>query len=157
MQHVLSRVVDQLQEFSRLSPQAEYRNQEVSGWSVGQQIEHVLIAMSGMALALRKEHISETQKADNQLKIEVLNSGSFPRGVIQAPEISRPREFVDQDDLKRLILKTSNRVSGLLDLSERSTIDHPILGQMSRDETIRFMVIHNDHHLSIIADILAEE
>ena len=156
MQHVLSGIVNQMQEFSRLSPRAEYRNKEVSGWSVGQHIEHVLIAMSGMALALRRERLSQTQKTDNQLKIEVLKSGSFPRGVIQAPEISRPREFVDHDDLKRLLLKTSNRISGLLDLSERSTIDHPILGEMSRDETIRFMVIHNDHHLKIIADILPE-
>ena len=156
MQHVLSRIVDQMQEFSRLSPRAEYRNEEVSGWSVGQQIEHVLIAMSGMALALRKERLSKTRKVDNQLKIDVLNSGSFPRGVIQAPEISLPRVFVNHDDLKRLLLKTSNRISGLLDLSKRSTIDHPILGEMSRDETIRFMVIHNDHHLKIIADILPE-
>ena len=144
MQHVLSRIVDQMQEFSRLSPRAEYRNEEVSGWSVGQ------------ALALRKERLSKTQKVDNQLKIDVLNSGSFPRGVIQAPEISLPRVFVNHDDLKRLLLKTSNRISGLLDLSKRSTIDHPILGEMSRDETIRFMVIHNDHHLKIIADILPE-
>ena len=156
MQHVLKRIVDQIQEFSRLSPRAEYRNKEVSGWSVGQQIEHVLIAMSGMALGLKKERLSETQQTENQLKTEVLNSGSFPRGVIQAPEISRPRDFVDHDDLKRLILKTSNRVTGLLNLSERSTIDHPILGLMSRDETIRFIVIHNDHPLRIIADILAE-
>ncbi len=156
MQHVLNRVFDQLQELSSLSTRAEYRNQEVSGWSVGQQIEHVLIAMSGMALGLKKECLSKTQKADSPLKIEVLNSGSFPRGVIQAPEVSRPQDFVDHDGLKRLILKTSNRVSGLRDLSDKSTIDHPILGEMSRDETIKFMVIHNDHHLRIIADILSE-
>jgi len=56
MQQIIDLLNAQLDELASFSPSSDLRDVSISNWSVGQQIEHTLIAISGMILALRKEH-----------------------------------------------------------------------------------------------------
>jgi len=126
----------------------------ISGWSVGQQIYHVLIVLSGMAVALRREQDATGGRSSNNYLDAILETGSIPRGHFVAPAAVQPSEQPSTTDLNRLLLKTRKRISGLLGLDPKSTVIHPILGPIDRDESLRFMVIHTNHHQAIIKDIL---
>ena len=154
MQNKLNQLEEQLKSFESLVASAHVRRPELSGWSVGQHIEHSLIALSGMGLALRKEHPGLGERPANEYRDLVLSTGTFPRGVVQAPDISIPSENPDPIHLTRMISKTRSRLGNPLELAETSTIIHPIMNVMYRNEVIEFMVIHTGHHLAIIKDLL---
>ncbi len=134
-------------------PSAALRCKRVSGWSIGQHIEHVAKATSAFAVNLRRHRDSNAPLDENPLKAALLERGSIPRGVVEAPEITLPNEKTDQGVLDTLILKTRNRISKLEDLPPEATAIHHYLGTMQRDEAITFLAIHVRHHISIIEDI----
>ena len=146
---------EQLSELSAHASDAAICVPSLSKWSIGQHIEHTLIAISGMILALKKEHpgTGTGSRAPNEYRDLVMSTKSFPRGVVEAPDISRPSDSPSQQFLERLILKTRNRVGSPLDISPKSTLIHPIMDVMMRDEAIEFMTIHTAHHLVIIREI----
>lgn len=157
MQKVLDQLFDQLNELEALISSSHIHRPELSGWSVGQHIEHSLIALSGMGLALRKEHPGDGDRPPNEYRDLVLKTKTFPRGVVQAPDISRPSDNPDPALLSRSIAKTRSRLGNPLELAETSTIIHPIMNVMYRDEVLEFMVIHTGHHLNIIHDLIRAE
>lgn len=157
MQQIIELLNEQLDVLNRLCSQADVRNESVSKWSVGQHIEHSLISMSAMTLALKKEHPGTGKRDGNQYREMVLEHKSFPRGVVKAPEASHPSEHPSTDHLSKLILKTRNRLGNPLDIASGSTLIHPIMSVMYRDEALEFMTIHTAHHLSIINDILESQ
>jgi len=154
MQQYVDKLSHQLTELEGFAPSAFVRQASVSKWSVGQQIEHTLIAISGMILALRKEHPGTGSREPNMYRDTVMASKQFPRGQIEAPAISRPSENPSPEFLEKLLLKTRNRVGNPLEISEKATLIHPIMDVMYRDEAIEFMTIHTEHHLVIIREIL---
>ena len=127
--------------------------EQVSDWSIGQHIEHVAKATSAFAVNLLRHRGSNAPLEENSLKSALLERGSFPRGVVEAPTITLPVERTDQGALESLILKTRSRISNLHDLPPDATAKHHYLGTMQRDEAIAFLAIHLRHHISIIEDI----
>ncbi|NQV72541.1 hypothetical protein HQ496_05420 [bacterium] len=157
MQLFIDRLNQQLTELDGFTNMTLIRQETISKWSVGQHIEHSLIAISGMILALRKEHPGTGSRAPNVYRDSVMEAKQFPRGAIEAPAISRPSESPDQKFLQRMLIKTSNRVGNPLEISQKATLIHPIMNVMYRDEAIEFMTIHTEHHLKIIRDILSDD
>ena len=68
MQDTLDRLYQQLDTLDGLIASAAARCPELSGWSVGQHIEHSLIALSKMSLALKKEHPGTGERPSNALE-----------------------------------------------------------------------------------------
>jgi hypothetical protein len=154
MQRFVEKLNGQLTELDNFTNSALVGRDSISKWSVGQHIEHSLIAISGMILALRKEHPGTGSRAANLYRDTVMQSKEFPRGAIEAPAISRPSDNPSQEFLARLILKTRNRLGNPLAISEKATLIHPIMDVMYRNEALEFMTIHTEHHLKIIREIL---
>ena len=135
-------------------PQCHLRSTTVSKWSVGQQVEHVLKATSAFAVLLLRNRSAGRSGLQNPLKDTVLQKGSFPRGLVQAPDVTQPSENPSEASLHDLLRKTRNRV-GRLEHSDRDSVaHHPYLGDMSCDEVVEFLAIHLRHHLSIIREIV---
>jgi len=84
-----------------------------------------------------------------------METKTFPRGAIQAPDISLPSESPDSVFITRLINKTRSRLGNPLEIDSKSTLIHPIMDVMYRDEALEFMTIHTAHHLAIIREIVA--
>jgi hypothetical protein len=155
MQQIIDLLNAQLDELASFSPSSDLRDVSISNWSVGQQIEHTLIAISGMILALRKEHPGSGTREPNLYRDTVMETKTFPRGAIQAPDISLPSESPDSVFITRLINKTRSRLGNPLEIDSKSTLIHPIMDVMYRDEALEFMTIHTAHHLAIIREIVA--
>lgn len=157
MHDVVDNINSQLDRIEALCTNVLKSSERVSKWSVGQHLEHMLLAISGMSIALRKNHPGSGDRTTNTYRELVMKSGKIPRGVVQAPAVAQPSDHPDDRHIGRLILKTRNRFGSPLEISESATLIHPIMETMTRDEALTFMVIHNDHHLAIIADILAQK
>ena len=150
----VKRLDEQLLDIEAHVIDANVRTAEISAWNVGQQLEHLLIAMTGIMRGLQRGQMPHEARKSNELRDYAFTKKSFPRGAVQAPAVALPSDSPDTKSLKRLVLKPRNRLAGIMDIPSESMMNHPILDWMTRDECIEFMTIHNDHHLAIIRDIL---
>jgi len=156
MQSVMPTLTGQLDELEGYLSKTANVNDSVSAWSVGQQIEHTLSALSAMSVALRRGRNEADDRRPNRFLAMVLESGTIQRGRVKAPKAMLPSELPEEKALQRLILKTRKRVSVLEELPPEASFVHHILGPMHRNEALLFMTIHTEHHLKIIRDILQE-
>ncbi len=152
----IAQILLRLDSIDSLIPHLHLQSDAVSAWSVGQQIDHVISATSTFSVLLLRDRRSDGKAEKNAFKDPVLSKGAFPRGVIKAPKgLDNPSQ-PEPIPLSRAILKCRTRVSKLEGLSAEAVATHQLMGEMSRDEIIRFLIIHLDHHLAIIQDILAD-
>ncbi len=128
----------------------------VSEWSVGQHIEHILAATSLLTVLLLRNRTLEDEGDQRSIKPTLLNRGRIPRGIAQAPEATVPGDSPALDDLEKQLRACRKRVARLPNAESESVVTHPYLGDMNRDEALAFMVIHLDHHLKIMADIMKD-
>lgn len=156
---LLTDVLNLLGQTERYVSDASKTAKSISSWSIGQHIEHVTKATSALAVMVLRDR---PQDEDNELekahslpiKDTVLARGSFPRGLVEAPEITHPSAQPGERILAREILKCRNRVSQLASAHPEASAEHPYLGPMQRDEAMHFLAIHLRHHLSIMEDIV---
>jgi len=138
----------------------ERRAPKLSGWSVGEQIEHLAVVDSQvLALFGRLLEAPENESArrPNLAGRLVLACGWIPRGVGKAPAASRP-EGRDPRALQALLGEVEQGFAALgLRLPElarcRARARHPRLGWLDGREWLRFVELHHRHHLRIVRAI----
>ena len=137
------------------------RNDEVSGWSCGQQAGHLALALSGTADSIENLLANPDTNADGAISVmgvSVLESGVIPRGVGQAPEeinpgdTSREALLAALDDAKTKWAALAGKVDAIESCTGRAP--HPT-GMLKASDWVRLMSVHNAHHLKIVRDILA--
>ena len=137
------------------------RDPEVSDWSVGIHLEHLLLAESGILrwidATLADPEGSPSGGRPSRRGTMVLVSGWIPRGRAKAPERTVPPAEIGEDLAERL---TAHRTAAvgleprLTDIhGGTSTREHPILGHYTASQWLRFLDIHHRHHEKIIRDI----
>ena len=125
----------------------------VSNWSSGQHIEHLYKAY--------KEIYAELLKGEKHfptrgwlLKYFILFTGFIPRGKGQAPDFSLPqKQDYSAETLDTLIEDCDQLQIKIFELPESVYIHHPILGKLSKKQTIRFLEIHDHHHIKIMKQV----
>jgi hypothetical protein len=129
---------------------------EVSGWSVGQQVDHVLrILDRGLG---RVERGGKTpSKGINLVGRICLSTGWIPRGVGKAPEGMDGQEVPAAEMAERLAALRA-RLAAIRDRPEgprpgERVLPHPYFGGLDLPQTVRFWAVHTAHHLKIIDDI----
>lgn len=129
---------------------------EHSGWSVGQHLDHLLKALKATTAALERSDLPPPAGGLNLLGRLLFLTGRIRRGAAQSPERVRgeqrpPEELETLLDIGRTRL--SRLRTGDLPLRPGRCIDHPALGGLTASEALRFVRIHQDHHLRIIREI----
>ncbi|GAA4973728.1 DinB family protein [Algibacter aquimarinus] len=132
-------------------------NIEVSEASVAWHMDHIYLMVNQIYKALKYSDESNYKAESNKTRDYVFTSNTLPRGKVSAPESVRPAENVTITTLRMHYDEALAKVEKLPLLAENKHFNHPILGTMNRDETIKFLVIHTEHHLKIIRDILNKE
>lgn len=136
------------------------RKTGLSGWSVGQHIEHLVKTNSAIAgLLARPWSQDPSVKPAGFRALIVLKMGYIPRGRAQAPEIVVP-VMTDYARLGEDVEKAKGELAALepkLPEIERDTIlfNHPVLGGFTKAQWLRFIEVHTDHHWKIIQEIRA--
>ena len=143
----------QIDEFRGLIPQRDVASAD-SGWSVGMHVHHCGLAMRAIAGSLIECDEPLPSRRLGPRAALILRMGKLPRGVAKAPDIAMPSKDVDA----RVLQETLDTSDALLDqlppVGERSWFRHFALGVLVKRDAVRFMSVHNAHHLKIVADIL---
>ena len=135
----------------------DVRNTEVSQASVAWQLDHVLRSIISIHTALEESDPKDYDGGKFSIPKEVVFLlGDFPRGVAQAPDALNPPENVSTEEIMAHFKEAKERMGRIDQLDEHQFFDNPAFGKMARNEALRFIKIHTDHHYKIIEDILAE-
>lgn len=127
-----------------------------SDWTVGQHLDHLLKALKGITTPLERTDMPPPARGIKLLGRLLFLTGRIRRGAAQSPERVRgeqraPEELETLMDLCRARL--SRLRSGELPLRTGRCVDHPALGGLTAVQAIRFVRIHQEHHLKIVAEI----
>ncbi|MEM1093560.1 MAG: DinB family protein [Bacteroidota bacterium] len=136
---------------------------DVSAWSVGQQVEHTLIATGMMLKAPRAIYLGrgQDQAGPNRVGEMVMRTERVRRGRAKAPENTVPTPTPSQETLQKAWARSKRSYDALgSTISAMATakgrLEHPYLGWLNAVEWLRIVRVHAEHHLRIIADIKAK-
>lgn len=155
------RIADQLSSLIEMAGDEQLmvlRDDSVSSWSVGEQVEHLRRSDLTILDALRSLSADAKREGSPSLIGHlVLTLGFIPRGKGRAPEVTKPLDFevaglaggLDQ------VRQAFSRLEPELERLARSmaTIRHPALGHFTATQMLAFTAIHHHHHMKIARDI----
>ena len=145
----------QIDELRGLIPQRDAASADVSGWSVGMHVHHCGLAMSTIAGTLIECDEPAPARKPGPRASMILESGTIPRGVAQAPDVAIPTRDVSSRVLEEILGESEARLDRLPPVGDRCWFRHFALGMLTKRDAVRFMSVHNAHHLKIVADILS--
>jgi hypothetical protein len=132
-------------------------NLEVSEAPVAWHMDHIYLMVNQLHKALQYSDESNYKAESNATRDYVFTYNTLPRGKVIAPESVSPKGTITINTLQMHYDQALATVEKLPMLSEKKHFNHPILGTMNRDDTIKFLTIHTEHHLKIIRDILKDK
>jgi len=137
----------------------------ISKWSIGQHLHHVAISTSSMGMVVRgilKGRTEAVMPDPDQAAVAraIFETGQIPRGKGKAPEGAVPEDAPTGEEIQAAVQKARSRWSSLMDKHAElensiGRLPHPLLGPLTAAEWVRFTAVHEEHHLHIIAEILA--
>jgi hypothetical protein len=156
------RVLEQLEQLSRLAEDERSAEVPKEGWSVSQHIEHLVLAgevivgniEASLSLPAEKWRTNGRMRPMGRM---VMLMGRIPRGRAKSPQISTPGNAT-LDNLRVRLDGLRERMSALckrtaeVGLCSHCTT-HPILGDFRPKQWVRFLTIHQQHHLDIICEM----
>ena len=148
--HHLDTISELLSEFDTKAP-------SVSEGSVGWHLEHLLLVNGRVSEALLQSNPETYQWRFNWRKTIILLTKKIPRGKAKAPKTARPDGNQTAEELKQRIPALKLKLESLTQLHPNANFQHPFFGMLNLKTTIRFLFVHNQHHLKIVQDILAQK
>lgn len=133
---------------------------KVSAWSVGRQLEHLLL--SDQTILDRFDRLIDGREGPapggpTATARLLLWLGYIPRGVGKAPQMVVPagRDPADIEASLGRLRERLGEFAGELPLLEEAgwRCRHPVFGALDIGEWLRFMDTHHRHHLRIVRDI----
>ena len=143
-----------LDQFESRIPLFEKENLAISKSNIGWHIEHSLLTLNGVIKFLTHSNPKDYKWKFNFIRIIVLKTGKIPRGKAKAPQIVVPKDTISKTQLLANLEQTRKLVLELETISKEHYFEHPFFGKLKRNDTIRFLEIHTNHHLKIIEDII---
>ncbi len=135
------------------------RDESVSAWSIGEQLEHLALAdrpiLDAVDRILAGGHADDAKKKPSKIGRMMLLSGWIPRGKGRAPEVARPRG-ADPGAIAAGLAIEKERCEAYDAAALREaagTVAHFAFGHMTACQWLRFIEVHHDHHMKIIRDI----
>lgn len=132
------------------------RAERVSDWTVGQQLEHILLVGAAVPARLTDPD-ARVSRGINGIGRLLLALGWLPRGVGKAPAGVRPGDPTREslraalDGFRRAL--AALRADPALLAHRRPVFPHPYFGGLDPARTLRFLAVHTHHHLKIVRDI----
>ncbi len=134
---------------------AVLRAPAVSEWSIGMHVHHCCLAMIRICQSLVSSTPPPPRSRFSFRTTLVFSSGRIPRGRGRSPDAVLPRQDISPAELSTLLDEAERILTGVHDLDPKTWFRHFAFGVLDRNKTLRFIRIHNRHHLRIISDIAA--
>ena len=133
----------------------ETKNLAISGGSVGKHIYHSLKTIAQIVTASKKTNPKTYQWKFNLNRLFILDLlNKIPRGKAKAPKIVHPKGEITMNSLVVHLEKVKENLNYWNDLNKNAFFPHPYFGNLNKKSTEKFLVVHTNHHLMIINDIL---
>lgn len=134
-----------------------FATKNLSQWSTSEHLDHIARISLSMLRGMLRTDLAPLPKPINFLGRTILAIGWIPRGKGKAPEKFRGVR-VPTETLLTTIGEVES-VAATVDADELrarkiACIPHPRFGGLTPSEALRFIAVHNEHHLRIIRDIL---
>ena len=149
----MQKLVNLLDELESHIPQLEKRNENISSSTVGWQIEHSLLVISSVIEGVKRSDPSQFKWSFRPWKYLIFWRGKIPRGKSKAPKFVVPDTFT-AESLQAHIASCRVKVTELESLAPGHYFRHPYFGDTKKKDVIPFLVLHTEHHVKIIRDIL---
>lgn len=146
----MSSTVDELASWI---PRLDQSNPKVSNWTVGQQIYHCLVATTTIAKSVTGSDPGSEVPSFSLPRFVVMTLGWIPRGKGKAPKGSQPESQPTSEELQALVGPAKEALAAAAGAPADAFWRHFKFGVMPRDNALKFIEIHNRHHLRIIEDI----
>lgn len=132
---------------------ADTRDPGVSDWSVWMHVHHCCLGMTRIVRGLAESRPPKPRSRFSLPRLVVLTTGMIPRGRAKSPEAVVPDESVTARELNAMLDESDEMLDQAVRLGPEAWFEHFAFGPMGRDDALRFLRIHNRHHLKIIDDI----
>ena len=126
-------------------------NLKVSKVNVGWHLDHSLKVINGVFKVLKNSNSSEYKKEFNKLRFVVFLIGRFPRGRAKSPKRVLPPEIVVKEDVESQLNLAIENVKLISCIKENQYFTHPLFKQLNKKQTLKFLRLHTNHHLKIVA------
>ncbi len=131
-------------------------NPKISKVDIAWQIDHSLKVINNVIIALQKSDPNSYKKNFSFLGKLFFKLGFFPRGKAKAPKHVKPPEVILKEDLISQMQLAKTNVETIASLDKNAYFKHPIFGNINTTRVQRFLVLHTNHHLKIINDIMKD-
>ncbi len=145
--HVLTNLESHIESHSISNP-------KISRSDVAWHIDHSLKVINNVNNALQKSDPNSYKNNFSLLGKIFFKLGFFPRGKAKAPKYVKPPEVVLKEDLISQMELAKINIKTITSLDKNAYFKHPLFGNINTKRVYRFLVLHTNHHLKIINDIL---
>lgn len=129
-------------------------NPKISKSNVAWHIDHSLKVINNISAALQNSDTATYKNNFSFLGKIFFKLGFFPRGKAKAPKHVKPPEVVLKEDLILQVALAKTNIEAITSLDKNAYFKHPLFGNVSTKRVNRFLLIHTNHHLKIINDVL---
>lgn len=154
---VLRKQVARIRAFAQLPEPQLFATSPLSGWTPSEHLDHLIRVCHSVITLLLDPAARTLSRKINVMGRIILHAGRIPRGRAKAPEqfIAARTEsaqlIASLDALEQVIARIP---IGDIPKRKDATVKHPRFGGLTPGQALRFVAIHNDHHLRIIDDML---
>lgn len=138
----------------RFVPKADVVAPDVSKWSVGMHVQHCCLATIAVCESLVASEPPVPPSSFSLVTSAIFLTGRIPRGRGKSPEQAIPRDQIWTNEMEGLLLDSERRLEAARQVSRDHWYRHFAFGVLDRDRTLKFIGIHNRHHIRIVQDIL---
>lgn len=131
-------------------------NPEVSQVDVGWHLAHSFKVINQIYAVVKESDPAKYRWLPNPLRVLVWKSGKMKRGAGKAPDSVLPSTHITEDSLRQQLAEARGSIVAFNDLPERGHMRHFAFGTLKRDDALRFVEIHTNHHLQIMLDIVSK-
>lgn len=129
-------------------------NPKISKSDVAWHIDHSLKVINNVSAALQNSDPATYKNNFSFLGKTFFTLGFFPRGKAKAPKHVKPPEVILKEDLMSQMALAKTNIEAITSLDENAYFKHPLFGNVNTPRIYRFLMLHTNHHLKIIGDVL---
>lgn len=126
----------------------------ISHRGVGWHLEHTLNIIISICETLEVSKPIDFKPKSSLMKSFIFYTGYIPRGKGKSPAPFNNKGTITTENLIHLLSKAKENLKVIEYLPENSHFPHPYFGSLNLKLAKKFILIHSNHHLKIIKEII---
>ncbi len=128
-------------------------NDSISGETIGWHMAHSCMVINTITNAIVHSNPAKAKPVFSASFYWLLLTNHIPRGKAKAPNIVIPGKTITKTEIVTQLELAKANLQTLASTQKQKYFTHPIFGDLNVSKTLRFFIVHTNHHLKIIRDI----